>query len=652
MLRIVSQFFAIPTDKPELALAQFSAFQRQVPLMYLMLVANTVALSITHAELAPWQLTLGAPSVLYLLCAYRLVGWIGGRKQPVTAEAAIARLRGTLRFTVLLGVGFTAWSFSLYGYGGELEKAHVAFYMAITIIGCIFCLMHLRASAVMLVFIVLGPYVLFFAATGIEVFQMIAVNVLLVSASLLFILQIYYTDFANLIASRKEIQAQQEEAQRLSEENLRLANLDSLTGLHNRRWFMGALELRLAAAEAASERLAIGMIDLDGFKPVNDAYGHGVGDKVLIEIGRRLSLAAKREGLEIARLGGDEFGFIMRNPATDEAAVDAAARLIADVRLPLDLPEVSVRVGGSSGVTIFPEHCFSAEEAFEHADYALYHAKQARRGAVILFTQTLATEIAYRSLVEQEIKRADLDNEFQLAFQPLWSESLKKTYGFEVLARWDSPVLGPVRPDVFIPVAERCGVIGALTLSIFSRALQAAAAWPEDVLLSFNLSIKDIETPQVLEGLLDSLARSGFNPHRLVFELTETAVMQKLQVATGNIRRLRDIGIGVALDDFGVGQSNLGQIHRLPVSTLKIDRSFIADISESVVSRNIIRTLNDLARNLDCACVIEGVETNEQAVALKALGLTLFQGYFFGRPMSEAAAAERLQMEMAASHAA
>lgn len=652
MLRTMRQFFAIPTDKPELALAQFSAFQRQVPLMYLMLVANTVALSITHAGLAPWQLTLGAPSILYLLCGYRLVGWVIRRKQVVTADAAIARLRGTLRFTVVLGVGFTAWAFSLYGYGGDLEKGHVAFYMAITIIGCIFCLMHLRASAVMLVFIVLGPYVLFFASTGVEVFQMIAVNVLLVSAALLFILQIYYTDFANLIASRKEIQAQQQEAQRLSEENLRLANLDSLTGLHNRRWFVGALEQRLAAAEAAKERLAIGMIDLDGFKPVNDAYGHGVGDKVLIEVGRRLSRAAEREGLEIARLGGDEFGFILKNPASDEAAVEAAARLIEDVKQPLDLPEVSVRVGGSSGVTIFPEHCHSAEEAFEHADYALYHAKQTRRGAVILFTQALATEIAYRSLVEQEIKRANLDTEFQLAFQPLWCESRNRTYGFEVLARWDSPILGPVRPDVFIPVAERCGMIGALTLSIFSRALKAANAWPDDVLLSFNLSIKDIEAPQILEGLLDSLARSGFDPHRLVFELTETAVMQKLQVATGNIRRLRDLGIGVALDDFGVGQSNLGQIHRLPVSALKIDRSFITDISESVVSRNIIRTLNDLARNLDCACVIEGVETQEQAMALKALGLTLFQGYFFGRPMSEAAAAERLQSEMASSHAA
>ncbi|MBB1250453.1 diguanylate cyclase domain-containing protein [Rhizobium sp. G21] len=298
MLLIVRKFFSIPADKPELALAQFSAFQRQVPLMYLMLVANTVALSLTHAGLAPWQLTVGAPSILYLLCGYRLVGWVVRRKQVVTAEAAIARLRGTLRFTVVLGVGFTAWAFSLYGYGGDLEKGHVAFYMAITIIGCIFCLMHLRASAVLLVFIVLGPYVVFFASTGVEVFQMIAVNVLLVSAALLFILQIYYTDFANLIASRKEIQAQQQEAQRLSEENLRLANLDSLTGLHNRRWFVTALERRLAAAESASERLAIGMIDLDGFKPVNDAYGHGVGDKVLIEIGRRLSLAAEREGLK------------------------------------------------------------------------------------------------------------------------------------------------------------------------------------------------------------------------------------------------------------------------------------------------------------------------------------------------------------------
>jgi len=292
MLKTIRDFLTIPTDKPELAVAQYSAFRRQVPLMYLMLVANTVALSVTHYSYAPWWLTLGAPGVLYLLCAIRMIGWMKGRGKAVTAEMAMARLRSTLLFTVILGIGYTLWALSLYGYGDQLADAHVAFYMAITIVGCIFCLMHLRASAVMLVFFVLVPFVIFFASTGITVFQLIAANIVMVAAALLFILQIYYKDFANLIDSRLEILAREKETERLSQENLRLANLDSLTAISNRRWFFSALEQRLSDAVEQQQKLVVGVMDLDGFKPVNDAYGHAIGDKVLIEVARRLVVAA------------------------------------------------------------------------------------------------------------------------------------------------------------------------------------------------------------------------------------------------------------------------------------------------------------------------------------------------------------------------
>jgi diguanylate cyclase (GGDEF)-like protein len=644
ILARLGSFFSIPVDKPELAMAQFSAFSKQVPLLYLMLVANTIALSASHYRTAPGYLTIGVPCILYTLSVFRLLGWYRGRSKAATPEQAIQRLRGTIRFASLLGPAFTIWALSLYGRGDALQDAHVAFYMAITIVGCIFCLMHLRAAAVLLVFVVLGPFTLFFASTGILVFQAIAVNVLLVSAALLYILNIYYNDFAQLIASRKELLFRQADMQRLSDDNLRLANLDSLTGLSNRRWFLKALERDLDHARAENRQLAVGMIDLDGFKPINDAYGHAAGDKVLMEVAARLAHAAG-DTIEIARLGGDEFGFILVNPGEEAEVHAAATRLIEALLSPYDLPEMTVRVGASVGVVLFPEGGQTAEELFEHADYALYHAKQTGRGQAVVFTSELATEIAYRSVVEQELKRADFDAEFSMVYQPLWSERAQMTVGFEALARWSSPVLGNVRPDVFITVAERSGIIGTLTEALLAKALRDGREFPKPIQLSCNLSAKDIDSPRTLMRLLAILSETDFDPARLIIELTETAILRNKAEAMRNLEAMRALGIGIAIDDFGVGQSGLGQIHRLPITKLKIDASFVADIQSSVVSRNIVRTILDLARNLDCACIVEGVETGEQAAILRGLGCDLMQGYHFGRPMPLSAALQRLQLE-------
>jgi diguanylate cyclase (GGDEF)-like protein len=647
MLSQLRTFLTIPMDKPELAQAQFAAFSKQVPLLYLMLVANTAALSISHFDVAPLSLTLGIPGILYAISIFRLIGWYAGRGKMVTAEQAVRRLRGTIRFAFLLGAGFTGWSFSLYGYGDALNNAHIAFYMSITIVGCIFCLMHLRAAAVLLVFIVLGPFTVFFGSTGVFVFQAIAVNVVLVAAALLYILNIYYNDFAQLIASRKELQARQADTQRLSDENLRLANIDSLTGLYNRRWFIGALADDLAAAQAGGSRLAVGMIDLDGFKPVNDAYGHAAGDRVLVEVARRLMREAG-DAIRIARLGGDEFGFIIRD-AGNEAAVQAqAAALIAILLRPYELRDLSVRVGASAGAVLYPDGAQTAEDLFEYADYALFHAKQTGRGQAVIFTAALATEIAYRSVVEQELKRSSIVNELSVVFQPLWSVSEARTYGVEALARWNSPVLGAVRPDIFITVAERSGQIGRLTEILLDKALAGARRMPADITLCFNLSAKDVECTETFERLLDKVSDSGFDPGRLVFELTETSILTNSEEADKNLARVRKRGIGVAIDDFGTGQSSLAQVHRLPITKIKIASAFVADIGTSHASRTIVRSILDLARNLDCTCIVEGVETAAQAAALRLLGCNLMQGYHFGRPMMVEELIIRLDGEAAA----
>ncbi|MFC4319426.1 putative bifunctional diguanylate cyclase/phosphodiesterase [Rhizobium alvei] len=642
MLAALKNVFSIPSDQPELVVAQYSAFRKQVPLLYVMLVANTLALSLTHIVAAPLWLAVGVPMAFYVICFVRVVHWLRQRNVVISPEEAAAGLRSTTLLSIALGFAFCGWALSLYGYGDQLHDSHIAFYIGVTIIGCMFCLMHLRAAAFILGIVVLTPFALFFLMTGVVVFQAIAINLLLVIATVIYVLNANFRDFSQLIDSRRKVLQKQQDMQRLLAENQKLANSDSLTGLANRRWFLAQLDIELEKAQTSGGRLAVGIFDLDGFKPVNDAYGHAAGDKVLIEVARRLENHCGN-AVHIARLGGDEFGFIVTNAPADATLQENVAEVIQQLSQPIHLPGVAARVGASAGFAVFPDGGQAAQELFERAAHALYHAKQAGRGTCVLFTRALATEIAYRSLVEQELRAADLDKEMSVVFQPLWSVRANGIYGFEALARWTTPALGSVRPDIFIAVAERCGLMGGLSEVMFRKALVEAERWPSHLLLSFNLSAKDISSTQTLTRLLTILEESRFDPHRLILELTETAMLENLNEAFRNLERIRELGIGIALDDFGVGQSSLGQVHRLPISKIKIDQSFVREIDSNGVARNIVRTIMDLARNLDCTCIVEGIETAEQANILSSLGCELMQGYYFGRPLEPTAALERVQ---------
>jgi predicted signal transduction protein with EAL and GGDEF domain len=289
MRRFLISLLSVQSRSPELLQAQVRAFSRQVPLMYVLVVANTLALAATHLKSAPPLLTYGFAGLLCLISVGRLVIWWRAKGDSIDPARARTLLRQTVTFAGVLGVGFTVWGFCLYPYGDAYAKAHVAFYMAITAIGCIFCLMHMRTAALLLTAIVVGPMALFFLLSGNPVFMAIAFNMVAVAVTMIIILLVSYRDFADLVESRRGLEARQAETQRLSDENLRLANLDGLTGLPNRRQFFHLLERTIERAGAEQRRFVVGVIDLDGFKPVNDAYGHAIGDRVLIEAGQRLS---------------------------------------------------------------------------------------------------------------------------------------------------------------------------------------------------------------------------------------------------------------------------------------------------------------------------------------------------------------------------
>ncbi|WP_027525795.1 bifunctional diguanylate cyclase/phosphodiesterase [Bradyrhizobium sp. Ec3.3] len=642
------RLFRVPADNPDLTRAQFDAFSKQIPLLYFILITNTLAVAYTYVPLAPAWLTMVVPSVLTVLAAVRTFWWLRQR-HFVRSDADILRnLRATNWLTVPIAVGFTAWSFALYPYGDPFAKSHVAFYMAVTVIGCIFSLMHLRSAALIVTLLVDIPYVIFYFATGEPTLMAIAVNDLLVSGALITVLFIYYRDFADLVASRKSLLAQQAATQALSDENFRLANLDSLTELPNRRRFFAELANAFGDAERRQIRLAVGIIDLDGFKPINDNYGHTVGDRVLIEAGRRIREVCEGFGahhVEFARLGGDEFGLVVSGDPSDEDLAEIGARIGDRVKLPYQLDTAHTGLSCSIGFALYPRSATDAEALYECADYALYHAKRHARGRTVIFSSELEAEIRSRGVIENLLRTADFDAEMELVFQPIVDAMSERTAGFEALARWHSPRLGLVSPADFIPAAERIGLIRSLTQALLVRALAAAKTWPDDISLSFNLSAHDICSSDGILPLIAVIEKSGVPPRRIDFEITETAVTFDFVRAQQSIATLKAMGCGISLDDFGTGYSSLSHVHRLPLDKLKIDRSFVADVNDNPVSHKIIKSLTGLCADMEIACVVEGVETRAQLESLRRLGCDYIQGYYFAKPMRKDAVSGHLTEE-------
>ncbi|PXA87840.1 hypothetical protein DMC25_11965 [Caulobacter sp. D4A] len=636
-------FRPVPST-PELMKAQVRAFSRQVPMMYALVLVNTIALSATHLRDAPLLLTLGFPGLLTVASLVRLVTWWRARKTAIDQASAKRLLRQTLVFAGLLGLGFTLWSFSLFPYGDAFAKAHVVFYMAITAIGCVFCLMHMRAAAFLLTGIVVGPITVFLLASGNPVLTAIGFNMALVAVAMLVILLISYRDFSNLVESQRGLEERQAEIQSLSDDYLRLANMDGLTGLPNRRQFFSRLQRVTDEAAAQGRRFAVGVIDLDGFKPVNDAYGHAVGDRVLVEAGERL---ARDHGqpLFVARLGGDEYGLIIEADLDPEALQRLGADLCAALREPYCFPGVTAQVSGSVGFAVYPQAASAPNLLYERADYALYHAKQNIRGAAVVFSADHETAIKTAGLIEQALRHADMDAEFRLAFQPLVDIKDERTIGFEALARWTSPTLGVVSPGDFVPVAERSGLIARMSPVLLGWALEAAATWPEDIRLSFNLSVRDIASPEQIARIIEIIQASGVDPGRIDLEVTETAVMRDFDQAARSLAALKALGVRIALDDFGAGYSSLSYVHRLPIDKLKIDGSFMRGLEAADKRRAIVKTILDLCRNLGLDCVVEGVEAPEQLVLLQPLGCRVVQGFLFARPMPGEAVAGYLAAE-------
>jgi diguanylate cyclase (GGDEF)-like protein len=642
--------FALPVDDPELAKSQLAAFSKQIPLLYAILTANALGLAATHARTAPPVLIIVIPLCLGALCCLRCIHWLRLDVAALTGDQAVQKLRTTMRLVGFLGAAFTAWSLSLYGYGDDYARCHVAFYMSITVISCIISLMHLRGAALLLAAIVMGPFTLFFVATGNPVLIAMALDLILVTCGLIAIMLRNYNDFAGLIRSRKILLDRQQEMQILSDENQRLAYLDAVTGLPNRRSFLARLDETIMASRLEPMRFAVALIDLDGFKSVNDVHGHAAGDELLIEVGQRLKGLATSH-VFLARLGGDEFGLILTSVASDDEITIFGEAVLARLRAPCRVNDAIVVVAGSMGVAIHPQAGHTAADLFKRADYALYYIKQTQKGRIVIFSESHEIVVRRNARIEQALRRADFEEELDLVYQPIIDTVTNRVLAFEALARWHNPDIGPVSPQIFLPIAERRQLMGRVTETLLVKALQAARPWPRYVTLCFNLSACDVMSPAIMHAVKRIVLRSGIDPSRIEFEIAETAAMEDFAQIAESIGLLRDLGARIALDNFGSGFSSLGRLLLLKVDKIKLDKTFVSALGRGRTGASIIQSVVGLCGELGIDCVIDGVETEFQRAVLQGLGCRWMQGYLFSKPISSSSLAALLMEDGRAAEA-
>ena len=616
-------FFSVRTDNPELVRAQIKALAKQLPLLLFICLVNALAVAWTHYGVAPNLLTIGFP--LLLAIGYPALAWTWVKtsyRPPSHADACRLLKAATIQAPIATAVTL-AWAWVLFQYGDAYAQGHVVFTVGITITCCIFCQMHLRPAALSVTGVTAVAFVVFFFETHRLVFQAVAVSMLLGLAAMAYIVLIFYRDFADMIAFQKELGASHLE-------NSRLANLDSLTDLPNRRQFFSTLRKLLRRGDL--RRFVVGVVDLDGFKSVNDLYGHTAGDRVLVEAGRRMRDLGG-DAISFSRLGGDEFGVIIDESLNDAEILALGVRICALLKIPFVLPDGVAEVSGSIGFATFPEAGSTAELLFERADYSLYHAKKHRRGRPVIFSIEHETEIRQFANLERCLRDADLETEMSLHFQPIVDVARGKILAFEALARWDSPTLGRVAPDIFIRVAERGDLINRLTRMLLRKALAAARTWPNDIRVSFNLSTRDLSSREAIVNIVAIIESSGIAPSRIDLEVTETALMQDFDQASLSLRTLRALGVRISLDDFGTGYSSLSYLQQFPIDKIKVDRSFTREVETEPSCRAIVKSVIDLCQNLNLTCVVEGMETDAQARVLRELGCTIMQGWLFGKPM-------------------
>lgn len=427
----------------------------------------------------------------------------------------------------------------------------------------------------------------------------------------------------------------------LERELLRQAFYDPLTGLANRALFRDRVQHALSRATREQEQVVVMLLDLDNFKGTNDTLGHAAGDELLSIVGARL-LNATRGCDTVARLGGDEFAVLLEHVHSDDDATTVAQRIRDALGHPVELAAgATVRVSASIGIAR-ADVGDGVEELLRNADVAMYAAKGGLRGGHVFFDTSMHAALVDRVHLEGDLRRALDEGEFWVAYQPIVALESNRVLGVEALLRWNHPAKGPVGPSEFIAVAEETGLIVPIGRWVLREACARTAAWNarrrdgDSFTVTVNLSVRQLESPRLLDDVHEALQLSGLPADRLILEITENALMHRTDSTLARLRELKQVGVRLAIDDFGTGYSSLSYLQQFPVDILKIDRSFTDGLLRGAHDDALARTIIALGDLLTLRTIAEGVEHAQQHARLRDLGCDYGQGYLFGRPLAAA----------------
>ncbi len=445
-------------------------------------------------------------------------------------------------------------------------------------------------------------------------------------------------------------QAQDVTSRRLAEAELqRMAFHDGLTGLPNRRRFLECLSGAVARSQAdASYEFAVMFIDFDRFKLVNDSLGHSAGDELLVQLARRLQENVRPSDV-LSRLGGDEFAILAERSGAPRDAIVLAERLMAALRQPFKLGEVELVSSASIGITFSSFGYDSGEAVLRDADTAMYKAKDSGKAAFALFDAGLHNAVSSRLRLEGELRRAIEDQQLSLVYQPLVELSTGRLNGFEALVRWNHPEQGVMAPSAFLSIADESGLMPELSDFVMHCACQQLRSWQrsnpalQGLTMSVNISSVDLAQAAFIGRVSRAIVEAGLNPEHLTLELSEDVLMGNIGTTQATLQQLHQLGVRLAVDDFGTGRSSLGHLSKLPIDTLKIDRSFIAQMQRDEDGSAVVRAIIHLGTLLRKTVVAEGIESADQLEQLREMGCHLGQGFHLANPLSLLAAGELLQ---------
>ncbi|WP_134499475.1 putative bifunctional diguanylate cyclase/phosphodiesterase [Microvirga pakistanensis] len=430
-----------------------------------------------------------------------------------------------------------------------------------------------------------------------------------------------------------------------------MAHHDALTDLANRVLFRQQLEHALEETGRERLKMAVLCLDLDRFKDVNDSLGHETGDALLKLVADRLRSSIRPQDV-VARLGGDEFAILQLAIDDQQDCAALALRIVEAVSMPYDLEGQEIVIGTSIGIAVASEGNLSPDQLLKQADLALYRAKADGRATYRFFEPEMDAELQARRSLEIDLRKALVNREFELYFQPQVNVRDNEIRGYEALLRWQHPERGKVPPGEFIPVAEDIGLISSLGDWVLEEACMTATSWPIGIKVAVNLSPVQFRNKALVQSVSRALARSGLTPDRLELEVTESVLLQDNELTVATLHQLRRMGVRIAMDDFGTGYSSLSYLRSFPFDKIKIDQSFVRELSSRADCLAIVRSIAGLGTSLGMSTVAEGVETEDQLLQIIAAGCTEVQGYYFGRPKAapdliHTLAPERRKVEVA-----